>query len=86
MINETTSFTVKQIAILKRDGLISMGGHRKLKIYGHLSCKNAQRYVKKGQYVKQRVLFVNEEEAKQEGYRPCGCCMKKEYNNWKNNN
>lgn len=60
-----------------------MGGHRKLKIYGHLNCKNAARWISKGHYVSERVFFADEETAQKAGYRPCGCCMKKEYAAWK---
>ena len=59
------------------------GGHKKLKIYGRLDCPSALRYIEKGQYVKYRVFFADEETAIAAGYRPCGVCMKKEYKQWK---
>ena len=59
------------------------GGHKKLKIYGRLDCPSALRYIEKGQYVKYRVFFKDEETAIAAGYRPCGVCMKKEYKLWK---
>ena len=83
MILHTENLTVRNIAELKISGEVSMGGHRKYKIYGHLNCPNAAKWVAKGYYVKQRVLFTNESEAIENGYRPCGCCMKKEYQQWK---
>ncbi len=83
MILDTKNTTPKEIAILKAKGLVSMGGHKKLKIYGQLKCPSASRYVAKGQYVSNRVLFQDEKEAKSNGYRPCGCCMKEEYKTWK---
>ena len=61
-----------------------LGGHRKLKIYGKLDCPSALRYIAKGQYVKYRVFFKDEETAIEAGYRPCAKCMKKEYEEWKN--
>lgn len=63
-----------------------IGGHRKLKIYGRLDCSSARRYIAKGQYVKHRVFFKDEETAIAAGYRPCGVCMKEEYSKWKERN
>lgn len=59
------------------------GGHYKLKIYGRLDCPSANRYVQKGQYVKHRVFFADEQTAIAAGYRPCGICMKERYRQWK---
>ena len=59
------------------------GGHRKLKIYGRLDCPSALRYIAKGQYVKYRVFFADEETAIKAGYRPCGKCMPEAYKAWK---
>ena len=61
----------------------TLGGHRKLKIYGRLDCPSALRYIAKGQYVQHRVFFKDEETAIAAGYRPCGVCMKAEYKRWK---
>ncbi len=61
----------------------TLGGHRKLKIYGRLDCPSANRYVLKGTYQKNRVFFLNEEVAIQAGYRPCAVCMPEEYKAWK---
>ncbi len=60
-----------------------LGGHRKLKIYGRLDCASAARYIAKGQYVKYRVFFPDENTAIAAGYRPCGKCMPEEYKKWK---
>ena len=35
----------------------TLGGHRKLKIYGRLDCPSALRYIAKGQYVAHRGLL-----------------------------
>ena len=59
------------------------GGHKKLKIYGHLDCPSALRYIEKGQYVKHRVFFKDEETAIAAGFRPCAKCMPEEYKCWK---
>lgn len=64
----------------------TLGGHKKLKIYGKLDCSSALSYIKKGQYVKYRVFFKDEETAITAGYRPCGNCMKEEYKRWKESN
>lgn len=56
---------------------ITMGGNRKLKIYGLLSCRSGKRMKKQN-----RVFFVSETEALQNGYRPCASCMRKHYQQW----
>lgn len=61
----------------------TLGGHRKLKIYGRLDCPSALRYIAKGQYVQYRVFFKDEETAIAAGYRPCGVCMPEAYKRWK---
>ena len=60
-----------------------LGGHRKLKIYGRLDCPSALRYIAKGQYVKYRVFFKDEETAIAARFRPCAKCMPEEYKLWK---
>ena len=60
-----------------------LGGHKKLKIYGRLDCPSALRYIAKGQYVKYRVFFKDEESAIAAGFRPCAKCMPEEYKLWK---
>ena len=54
------------------------GGNLKLKIYGRLDCASGKRMK-----VKNRVFFGSEEEAKGLGFRPCGHCMREEYEVWK---
>lgn len=61
----------------------TLGGNKKLKIYGKLDCKSALNWINKGKYVSNRVFFENEDVAKEIGYRPCAVCMKKEYKIWK---
>jgi hypothetical protein len=60
-----------------------IGGHRRLKIYGRLDCPSALAHIKKGNYVKHRVYFADEESAIAAGYRPCAKCMKPQYEKWK---
>lgn len=62
----------------------TLGGNKKLKIYGRLDCPSANRWIKKGYYIQNRVFFKDEESAIKAGYRPCAVCMKKEYKRWKN--
>lgn len=61
----------------------TLGGHKKLKIYGRLDCPSALRHIAKGNYVRHRVFFANEQTALAAGYRPCGICMKEHYQLWK---
>lgn len=61
----------------------TLGGNKRLKIYGRLDCPSANRWIAKGYYVKDRVFFLNEEDAIAAGYRPCAVCMKEKYEQWK---
>lgn len=63
----------------------TLGGHKKLKIYGRLDCPSALRHIAKGNYVQHRVFFSDERTALTAGYRPCGVCMKEHYQLWKEN-
>lgn len=60
-----------------KNGTIRFGDHSKLKIYDTLGCKLGKRMKREN-----RVFFKTEEEAIENGYRPCGHCMKKEYSAW----
>ncbi len=62
-----------------RKKTIIFGGNKNLKIYGLLSCKSGKRMKKEN-----RVFFHSQQEAIENGYRPCGHCMKDAYKNWKN--
>lgn len=57
---------------------IRLGGNRKLKIYGLLSCNSGKKMKREN-----RVFFITEEEALQNNYRPCGHCLKDQYQKWK---
>lgn len=61
----------------------TLGGHRRLKIYGRLDCPSALRHIAKGEYVQYRVFFKDEETAIKAGYRPCARCMPEAYEKWK---
>lgn len=57
---------------------ITLGGNKKLKIYGTLHCQSGKRMLRKN-----RVLFNSEQEALQNDYRPCGHCLSEKYKIWK---
>ena len=63
---------------LIRENEICFGGNENLKIYGTLRCKLGKRMK-----IENRVFFISEKEALDNGYRPCGHCMKSEYQKWK---
>ena len=54
----------------------TLGGNRRLKIYGRLDCPNALRWIARGHYVQHRVFFLDEATARAAGYRACRICMK----------
>ncbi|RXM39270.1 metal-binding protein [Chryseobacterium sp. CH21] len=54
------------------------GGNKKLKIYGLLSCRSGKRMKKEN-----RVFFMDEKEALENKFRPCGHCMREAYKKWK---
>jgi methylphosphotriester-DNA--protein-cysteine methyltransferase len=62
-----------------------LGGNKSLKIYGHLDCSSALRWIAKGHYIRHRVFFKDEETAIKAGYRPCAVCMPEAYKTWKSN-
>lgn len=57
---------------------INFGGNRQLKIYGKLFCASGKRMKREN-----RVFFYSEREAMENGYRPCGNCMRDKYETWK---
>ena len=74
-----TAFTrFRRLKILIDEGKILFAGNRNLKIYGTLRCPSGKRMK-----TENRVFFKSVEEAINEGYRPCGHCMREEYLRWK---
>jgi methylphosphotriester-DNA--protein-cysteine methyltransferase len=71
----------QKLKSLIRKGEIVFGGNKQLKIYGMLSCKSGKRMK-----LENRIFFSSEKEAIKEGFRPCGHCMKREYQKWKDGN
>ena len=61
----------------------TLGGHRRAHIYGRLDCAAARRAMARGGYVRHRVFFLNEADARAAGYRPCAVCMPQAYAAWK---
>jgi methylphosphotriester-DNA--protein-cysteine methyltransferase len=59
----------------------TLGGNRRLKIYGRLECRSAIGSLPTG-YAKHRVFFADEATAIAAGYRPCATCMQEEYGAW----
>jgi len=63
---------------IKRKEIV-YGGNRKLKIYGTLHCKSGKRMKREN-----RMFFKTVAQAKKQGYRPCGHCLRADYKIWKN--
>ncbi|WOO78362.1 uncharacterized protein LOC62_02G001909 [Vanrija pseudolonga] len=61
----------------------TLGGHRRLKLFGRLDCPSALRALARGGYKTPRVFFLHEGDAWGAGYRPCGVCMRDKYLVWK---
>lgn len=68
-----------ELRALIKAGEINLAGNKKLKIFGLLQCSSGKRMMRSN-----RVFFLNQEEAQDLGYRPCGNCMKEAYRQWKN--
>ena len=73
MINHTT-ITNKELYYQIKQKAITFGGNKNLKIYGKLQCKSGMRLQQQN-----RVFFVNEQDAINNGYRPCGHCLPQKY-------
>ncbi|GAA1839819.1 hypothetical protein GCM10009836_18770 [Pseudonocardia ailaonensis] len=61
----------------------TLGGHRRLRLYGRLDCPSAARAIARGHYVRHRVFFADEATAIVAGYRPCAVCLPVRYAAWK---
>lgn len=68
----------RKLVALLREGKITLGGNKRLRIYGTLKCQSGKRMKPIN-----RVFFISEAEAIQEGFRPCGHCMKAKHLQWK---
>jgi len=72
-----TEISTTELRALIRKGEITLGGNKKLKIYGLLSCKSGKRMK-----AENRVFFTDEEQAIANGFRPCGNCKRNLYKKW----
>ena len=72
---EISDFSLKKSI---KNHRIQYGGNKKLKIYGRLDCSSGKRMKKMN-----RVFFATVDDAIQNGYRPCGHCMRETYKEWK---
>ncbi|MEC3957586.1 Ada metal-binding domain-containing protein [Nocardia sp. CDC153] len=61
----------------------TLGGHRRLRIYGRLDCPAALRALARGGYASHRVFFADEATAIATGYRPCAVCSRTAYRAWR---
>lgn len=84
---------MKQYKLLGPDGKVflsetpgTLGGNSKLKIYGRLDCPSALSTIRRfpGSYEKVRVFFPDEKTALAAGYRPCGRCLREQYQEYMN--
>lgn len=77
MMIEHTKINSQHLMEKVRKKEITFGGNIRLKIYGRLTCLSGKRMKKEN-----RVFFTSEKEAINNGFRPCGNCMKQEYQKW----
>lgn len=68
-----------EVRIQIKNKQLMFGGNIKGKIYGKLSCTSGKRMKRQN-----RVFFTSEKEAIEQGFRPCGHCMKSKYKKMKN--
>ena len=78
-LGQNISARKRNVRQLVKQSKIVLGGNKKLKIYGTLNCPSGKRMK-----TENRVFFCSEREAIQNGYRPCGNCLKQKYQDWKN--
>ena len=81
---------VKTYKLLAADGSTyesikpgTVGGHRRLRIYGRLDCRSAISHLVRGDYARHRVFFADEAAAIAAGFRPCARCLSERYRIWK---
>jgi methylphosphotriester-DNA--protein-cysteine methyltransferase len=77
-LGDTAFKRSRRLKNLIDEGKIQFAGNRRLKIYGTLNCSSGKRMK-----IENRVFFKSAEEASNEGYRPCGHCMREQYLSWK---
>lgn len=77
-LGETSYTRLRALAMLVKNGVITLGGHHTSKLYGRIDCRAGKRMKPEN-----RVFFQNETEAITFGYRPCSVCLPNEYKVWK---
>lgn len=77
MITYHSSISKKELLAKLKSKSITLAGNKKLKIYGTLTCKSGKRMK-----MENRVFFESEYDAVELGYRPCGHCLKLQYEKW----
>ena len=70
-----------QLRRLIKAGEIVLAGNVRLRIYGKLHCNSGKRMLRKN-----RVFFHSTADAIENGFRPCGHCLKTEWAEWKTQN
>lgn len=69
-----TDLSTGGLKVHYKKGNIRFAGNAKLKIYGTLKCKSGKRMK-----IENRVFFSTEQEAIENGFRPCGNCLRSQY-------
>lgn len=69
---------MRKLKMLVDQGEIQLAGNDRLKIYGTFCCGSGKRLK-----AENRVFFQSEQQARVEGYRPCGHCQHEAYLQWK---
>ena len=72
-----SDYTDVAIRAFIRKGEIVLAGNRPQKIFGLLECRSGKKMKKSN-----RVFFGSYTEAVMAGFRPCGHCLKKDYDAW----
>jgi methylphosphotriester-DNA--protein-cysteine methyltransferase len=60
----------------------TVAASRRTRIYGRLDCPAALKKLQRGGYSSHRVFFADQQTALAAGYRPCGTCLKADYDAW----
>jgi DNA phosphorothioation-associated putative methyltransferase len=74
-----TDVETHELDRLIRSGKLAFAGHKRLRIYGTLECQGSGKRMGK----EHLVFFETDDEARSQGFRPCGSCLKEEYRAWK---
>lgn len=77
-LGDTTFGRLRELKKRLISGQVTLAGNCGLKIYGTVHCLSGKRMKPQN-----RVFFVNEAEALNHNYRPCGHCMRAAYQKWK---